>query len=113
MGRINDVGHFALFFHTILGGVASHWLFGHPKPSVRSWGDLKDKFIVQSMEERQLLESVGTLDHIKKRNDESLGNFYTMFNKELPGIDQVSQAGRQFVFPLRHCDLEAPPCMTV
>lgn len=32
---------------------------------------------------------MGTLDHIKQRNDENLGDFYTRFNKELVGIDQV------------------------
>lgn len=32
---------------------------------------------------------MGTLDHIKQRNDESLIDFYTGFNKKLTGIDQV------------------------
>lgn len=41
----------------------------------------------------QLLKSMGTLDHINQRNYESLGDFYTMFNKELLGIDQVITGG--------------------
>lgn len=41
------------------------------------------------MGEKKLLKGVGTLDHIKQKNDESLGDFDTKFNKELTGIDQV------------------------
>lgn len=36
---------------------------------------------------------MGTLDHIKQRNYESLGNFYTWFNKVLDGINQVLIGG--------------------
>lgn len=45
LGRTNDDNPFALFFPATLGGVTSHWFFGLSKASVRSWGDLKDKFI--------------------------------------------------------------------
>lgn len=60
--------------------------------STRSWGYQKDKFIVQFMGGIKLLKSVGTLDHIKQRYDESLGDF--RFNKELSGIDQVITGGK-------------------
>lgn len=52
-------------------------------------GGLKDEFIVQYMGKRQFLKCVGTLDHIRQRSNESLVYFYTHFNKELAGIDQV------------------------
>lgn len=48
-----------------------------------------DKFIVQFMGGRQLLKSGNTLDHIKQNVFESLRDFFTCFNKELTGIDQV------------------------
>lgn len=38
---------------------------------------------------QQLLKSVDTLDHIRKRKNESLWDFYTYFNKDLASIDQV------------------------
>lgn len=34
------------------------------------------------------------LYHLKKMNGESLGDFYTNFNKELVGIDQVITYGK-------------------
>lgn len=43
---------------------------------------------------RQLLKSVGTLNHTKQINDERLGDFYTKFNMDLSGIDQVITGGR-------------------
>lgn len=52
-----------MLFPSTLGDVASHWSFRLPKASERSWEDLKDKY----MEGRQLLKSVGTLDHIKQK----------------------------------------------
>lgn len=48
---------------------------------------------MESMGGRQLVKSVGTLVHIKQRSDESLGDFYNRFNKELPGIAQVVTSG--------------------
>lgn len=39
------------------------------------------------------MKSVGTLEHINQRNDESLGDFYNRFNKELAEIDQVITGG--------------------
>lgn len=89
LGRMNDDKQFPLLFHATLEGLTSHLFFRLPKMPVRSWGDLKEKFIVPYMEGLQLLKSVGTLDHIKQRNDESLGDFYTRFKKELADIDQV------------------------
>lgn len=38
---------------------------------------------------RKLLKSVSALEHIKPKSDEGLGNFYTRFNKDLSGINQV------------------------
>lgn len=55
LGRKNDDNHFALLFPTTLGGVISHWFFGFPKASVKSWGDLKDRINVQYMGVQQLL----------------------------------------------------------
>lgn len=46
---------------------------------------------------------MGTLDHIKQKNDERLGNFYTTFNKELAWIDLVIKSNttiRTFVMAL-------------
>lgn len=48
---------------------------------------------MQYMGGRQLRKWVDTLDHIKQRNDESLGDIYTQFNKELVRIDQVITGG--------------------
>lgn len=42
---------------------------------------------------RQLLKSVGMLDHIKQRNDESLNDFNTCLNKDLAEIDKVITDG--------------------
>lgn len=50
-------------------------------------GDLKDKFTMQYMGDRQLLKIVGTHGHINQRNDESIRDFYACFNKELEVID--------------------------
>lgn len=44
------------------------------------------------MGERHIIKSVGTLDHIKQRNDASL-RFYMHFNKELVVINQVIIGG--------------------
>lgn len=57
-----------------------------PKISVRSSEDLKHKFI--------FLKILGMLDHIKQKNDESLGDFYTRFSKDMVEIDQVITAGK-------------------
>lgn len=65
LGRTNDDHHFVLLFPSTFRGVASYWFFGLPKAPVKSWGVLKDKFIVQYMVGRQLLKIVDILDHIK------------------------------------------------
>lgn len=56
---------------------------GIPKALVRSWVHLIYKLIVEFFGGQKLLKSMGMLDHIKQRNDESLGDFYTRFNKQL------------------------------
>lgn len=46
---------------------------------------------------RHPLRSVGTLNHIKQKSDESLGEFYIRFNRELASIDQVITCRESFV----------------
>lgn len=52
---------------------------------------------------------MGTLWHIKQRNDESLSNFYSIFNKELAGIDQVITGGENICAFVRVLSLRGSP----
>lgn len=54
---------------------------------------------------KQLFKIVDTMNHIKQINYESLGDFYTRFNKELVGIDQVVTEGEL----IRACVRELGP----
>lgn len=65
------------------------------------------------MSGRQFIKSVGTFDHIKQRNNESLEDFYTRFNKEIVGIDLVITGGETIRAFIRALGPEAPPYTTV
>lgn len=85
LGQTNDDNHFAFLFPVTLEGVASRWLDSlrhQPNP----WG-ISKKIYCTVHERTPTPKSVGTLDKLKQRNDESLGNFHTRFNKELGGIN--------------------------
>lgn len=60
-----------------------------PKASVFSWTDLKTKFIMQYVGERQFLKDVGYLNDVYQRQTESLANYYNHFNRNLTKIDHV------------------------
>lgn len=48
-GRTNDDNQFTLLFTATLRCAASHWFFRLPKALVRSWGKVKESFIVEYM----------------------------------------------------------------
>lgn len=93
LGKTNDNNHFALLFPFTLRGVTSHWFFGLPKASVKTWEDLKDKFIVQYMSGRQFLKSVTPWTTSDKRATRVWETSTCASTKELTCVDQVITGG--------------------
>lgn len=88
LGKSDDDNHLALLFPSTLSGLASSWFFALPAGSIRSWSELKSKFLERYMGERQLLKSVVALDAVKQQPGETLADFYGRFHKNVTEIDR-------------------------
>ncbi|KAJ0547312.1 putative retrotransposon gag domain-containing protein [Helianthus annuus] len=93
-----------LFVQT-LTGPARIWFDNLPIGQIESWKDLREKFLTHFRQQRRSIRDTSDVMNIWRRDDESLEDFITRYNKEVLEIggvhEQIIRA--QFKYAVR-CD---------
>ncbi|XP_022015045.1 uncharacterized protein LOC110914550 [Helianthus annuus] len=93
-----------LFVQT-LTGPARIWFDNLPIGQIESWKDLREKFLTHFSQQRRSIRDTSDVMNIWRRDDESLEDFITRYNKEVLEIGGVHEQliRTQFKYAVR-CD---------